>query len=99
MHVDDVVRALYTISLKGQIGDNYNISSERLIKVSKIIDIFLELAGTKKLFLIKKNSLYRKFDEKYIGGENSKLKKIGWVPTKNIKDIVVDMLNFNSKKN
>jgi len=98
MHVDDVVRALYTISLKGQIGDNYNISSERLIRVSKIIDIFLELAGNKKLFLIKKNFLYRKFDEKYIGGDNSKLKKIGWLPVKNIKDIVLDMLNFNSKK-
>jgi len=99
MHVDDVVRALYAISLKGQIGDNYNICSEKLIKVSKIVDIFLELADNKKLFLIKKNFLYRKFDEKYIGGDNSKLKKIGWKPTKNIKDIVLDMLNFNSQKN
>jgi len=99
MHVNDVVRALYTISSKGKIGDNYNISSEKLIKVSKIIDIFLEIAGNKNLILIKKKSLYRKFDEKYIVGDNSKLKKIGWLPVKNIKDIVLDMLNFNSKKN
>jgi nucleoside-diphosphate-sugar epimerase len=83
MHVDDVVRALYTISLKGQIGDNYNISSERLIRVSKIIDIFLDLAGNKKLFLIKKNFLYRKFDEKYIGN-SSNIVCFSLHPTKNL---------------
>ena len=90
-HVDDVVNALIQISKKGISGQSYIISSNKLEKISKIISILKKL--TKKKIFVKKNKLLlRKFDEKFILGNNSKIKKLKWKSKKNIEDIVKDII-------
>ncbi len=90
-HVDDVAQALIKISRKGKLGESYIISSNKLEQVSKIISILKKL--TKREIIIKKNTkLFRKFDEKFILGNNSKIKKIGWKNKKNMEDIIKDII-------
>ena len=98
MHVEDVADALITIANKGKVGQCYNIGSSKLIKVSKIIQI-LEKSYEKKIILRIDKKLIRKYDEKYISSSNKKIKKLGWRPKKNIKDIITDMIDYtkNSK--
>ncbi len=90
-HVEDVVNALIQISKKGVPGESYIIASSKLEKISKIISILKKL--TKKNIIIKKNKkLFRKFDEKFILGNNRKIKKLDWSSKKNIEDIVEDII-------
>lgn len=98
MHVEDVATALYILAIRGKPGSSYNIGSSNLIKVSKIIQAMRNL-HKKKINLITDKAKYRSFDEKYISSSNTKIKKLGWKPKKNIYDIVRDMYNFLSKKN
>ena len=90
-HVDDVANALIQIARKGVPGESYVISSSKLEKISKIISILKKL--TKKNFILKKNiKLFRKFDEKFILGDNKKIKKLKWKSKKNIEDIIKDII-------
>ena len=90
-HVDDVANALIKIARKGVPGESYVISSSKLEKISKIISILKKL--TKKNFILKKNiKLFRKFDEKFILGDNKKIKKLKWKSKKNIEDIIKDII-------
>lgn len=91
-HVQDAVNGLVKIEKKGKAGESYIISSNKLIKISKIIDI-LKKCTTKKVFIKKNKKLFRKFDEKYILGCNKKIKKLGWKQKKSIVDIVLDIIN------
>jgi len=90
-HVDDVVNALIQISKKGIPGESYIISSNKLEKISKIISVLKNL--TKKKIIIKKNrKLFRKFDEKFILGNNNKMKNLNWSNKKRIENIVQDII-------
>lgn len=90
-HVDDVANALIQISKKGVPGESYVISSNKLEKISQIITILKKIS--KNRIIIKKNKrLFRKFDEKFILGNNSKIKKLNWKNKKNIEDIVKDII-------
>jgi len=72
-------------------GESYIIASSKLEKISKIISILKKL--TNKNIIIKKNKkLFRKFDEKFILGNNRKIKKLNWISKKNIEDIVKDII-------
>lgn len=90
-HVEDVANALIQISKKGVPGESYIIASSKLEKISKIISILKKL--TNKNIIIRKNKkLFRKFDEKFILGNNQKIKKLDWSSKKNIEDIVKDII-------
>ncbi len=90
-HVDDVVNALIQISKKGISGQSYIISSNKLEKISKIISI-LKKISKKKIIVRKNKKLFRKFDEKFILGNNRKIRNLKWKSKKNIEDIVKDII-------
>ena len=92
LHVDDVVNALDTIKIKGRPGKSYIISSNKLTKIKKIIEIMKKISKNNFSLKIDKK-LYRKFDEKIILGNNSEIKKLGWKPKKNIYHILNDIIN------
>lgn len=97
MHVEDVADALIALANKGKVGQSYNIGSSKLIKVSNIIKI-LEKSFNKKIILKIDKKLIRKYDEKFISSSNQKIKKIGWKTKKNIKDIILDMVDYTTHK-
>ena len=92
LHVDDVVNALDTIKIKGRPGKSYIISSNKLTKIKKIIEIMKKISKNNFSLKIDKK-LYRKFDEKIILGNNREIKKLGWKPKKNIYHILNDIIN------
>ena len=93
LHYSDTVNALDIISKKGKSGQTYNISTGKLVSVKSLLDHIL-LKSKKKIEIIQKKKNLRIYDEKYISGNNSKLKKIGWTPKKNYRDILDEMCKF-----
>lgn len=91
-HVDDTVTALYLLMQKGKSGESYIISSNKLEKISNILKIIKKQLN-KKIIIKKNKNLLRKYDEKFIQGNNNKIRKLGWSPKKNLRDIVKDILN------
>ena len=73
-------------------GKSYIISSNKLTKIREIIKI-MEKISKKKFNLKIDKTLYRKFDEKIILGNNSEIKKLGWAPKKNIYHILKEIIN------
>ena len=93
LHVEDLCRALLTLEKRGKIGEAYNVCTSSYIKISQIIRL-MELESKKKIKTIVSKKLLRKFDEKYIFGSYSKLKKLGWKPLFNTKKIFKDICEY-----
>ena len=90
----DLVRALILLAEKGQAGEVYNISSERIYKMSDIIEIIEKEIGH-KLALKIDPALLRPTDEKLIVGNIDKLKRdTGWQQEISMNQTVSDMLNY-----
>ena len=55
---------------------------------------YIKFKSSKKINVIKKEKNLRVYDEKYISGNNGKLKKNWWKPKKNYKDILDEICKF-----
>ena len=97
LHVNDLVKALYLISIKGKIGESYNICSSKFYKISSIIKLMHKFTS-KKIKIVEDRNLIRKFDEKYIFGDNKKIKKLGWKASMGFKKIWSDIFDFYQNK-
>ena len=87
LHINDICKAIYLLFKKRAVGV-YNISSS---KKTKIIDIANEISlqlKNKKIF----NSINNIKSKDILFGNNSRLKKLGWKPTYNIKSIIKDYI-------
>ena len=90
LHYEDTVKALYILARKGKSGEDYNISTGKLIKINQLIN-YIKFKSGKDVKIIQTKEKFRKFDEKYISGDSRKLNKIGWNAKKNYKHILDDM--------
>ena len=94
LHINDICKAIYLLFKKRAIGV-YNISSSRKIKIIDIAnEISLQLKN-KKIF----NSMNKIKSKDILFGNNSRLKKLGWKPTYNIKSIIKDYIYYKKIKN
>ena len=75
LHVDDTISALEILAQKGLKGESYIISSGRLTKIQKIIEL-IKVITRKKIIVKSKKQLFRKFDEKNILGDSKKIRKL-----------------------
>jgi GDP-6-deoxy-D-talose 4-dehydrogenase len=83
--VRDVVRA-YEVILASQVyTGTYNVCSGRSISVKKIISYLEEISG-KSIEIQKNSSLIRKNEIKYLKGNGTKIRKLGWAPEFDIRD-------------
>ncbi len=74
MDVRDGVRGIKLISEKGKAGEVYNLSNGSGLKKIDFIKKVEEILGKKISFTINKND-----DESVLIGDNTKLKRLGWV--------------------
>ncbi len=90
----DLVSALLLLAEKGKPGDVYNISSEKIYKISEIVEMIEEQIGHK--FTLKVDeSLIRPTDEKVIVGDITKLKKdTNWQQKISMQETIKDMLDY-----
>lgn len=93
LHYEDTIQALNLISKKGRIGESYNISTGKLVAISQLIE-HIKTKSQRKIEIIKNKKNFRIYDEKYISGNNKKLKKIGWKPKKTYKNILDEICKF-----
>ncbi|BDF35174.1 GDP-mannose 4,6-dehydratase [Lachnospiraceae bacterium] len=94
MDVKDLIAALRALAEKGKAGEVYNISSEKVYKISDIIHMIEnELKIQFQLHVDKK--LLRPTDERIIVGDVEKLKKdTGWEQRVNLEQTVKEMLEY-----
>lgn len=94
--VADGIEAIFKViaDSKEQISI-YNIGHSEIITVSEIVDIILQASGNlyvKKVWLGKESNW--KGDNEFVFLSINKLKKLGWKPTKTIKQAIVETVNY-----
>lgn len=94
MDVRDLVRALALLAERGEPGEVYNISSDRLFSIGDLIPLFEELAGL-TLSIEQDPSLLRSTDESVIFGSSVKLMRAtGWRPEVTLRETIRRVLDY-----
>lgn len=92
--VEDVVRAYVKLLQHGKIGEVYNVGSGEAIEIQEILKTLLNYSK-KDIRIVEDIALYRPIDVPIVKCDNSKLKKdTGWVVQKNVKEALLDVLNY-----
>lgn len=106
IHVEDHCKALWLLLQKGKLGETYNIGSNcelNNLEITKIILNFLD-----KNYPSKKLKTYfdlvefvkdRKAHDFRYCVNSSKIKKLGWKPSMNLKKAMHEIINYYIKKN
>ncbi len=90
----DLVSALLLLAEKGKAGEVYNISSEKIYKISDIVEMIEKQIGHKFTIKVDKD-LIRPTDEKVIVGDITKLKKdTNWQQKISMEETIKDMLDY-----
>ena len=96
--VRDLVIALELLSIKGAVGEAYNISGNKVFEISEIIDIIKNFSRT-NITVETDKSLYRPTDEPVIFGDSTKLINCtGWKQNYSLETTISDMLDYWRKK-
>ncbi len=94
--VSDGIEAIFKVIADSKKQINvYNIGHTEIITVSKIVDIILQVSDNpfvKKIWLGKESNW--KGDNEFVFLSINKLKKLGWKPTKTIKQAIVETVNY-----
>lgn len=91
--VRDVVRAYWLALEKGRAGEVYNLSSGRGVRIGELVDIFLELCGT-KIKIQKEPARVRPDDLAFCVGNSDKFRRqTGWRAMIPLKQTLLDLLN------
>ncbi len=98
--VRDLIIALHLLSEKGQWGQEYNISGQKVYKIADLIPIIKKEIG-KDFGLFVDPKLLRPSDEPIIYGDSTKLiQDTGWTQKYTIDQTIIDMIQYvRNKKN
>ena len=92
--VRDMVRAYWLAIQKGEIGEVYNICSERVIQIGELLNNLLKLSS-KKIEVLKDPKRMRSSDNPILQGDFSKFKeRTRWKPQIPFKETIEDLLNY-----
>ena len=92
--VRDLVKALVLLSEKGTAGDVYNISGEKVYRMSEVVALIEKISRTKFQIETDKN-LLRPTDEPIIYGDSTKLKTAtGWKQEFSLEDTIRNMFEY-----
>lgn len=95
-HVDDVVDAyLLLISQAENIdsGEHFNICSGAPVSMSQALQTLIDAANHNIRTRVDPNRL-RPSDIPIVLGDNSKIRKLGWTPSRSINDIARDLISY-----
>jgi GDP-4-dehydro-6-deoxy-D-mannose reductase len=94
--VRDGVAGMMLMVENGIPGDPINICTGKAHKISRILEMLIEISGL-KIEIVKNSSLLRPSDEPLLLGDNSKLLALGWKQqytiSQTLKDVYNDWLN------
>lgn len=96
--VRDLVRALVSLTERGEAGEVYNISGERVYQIEEILNVIKGLARV-EIRVKQDPSLLRPTDEPVIFGDSSRLHACtGWKQQIGLEATIEDMLNYWRRK-
>ncbi|MFX1277538.1 MAG: GDP-mannose 4,6-dehydratase, partial [Promethearchaeota archaeon] len=93
--IKDTIQAIWLVTIKGKLGEPYNVCSGRKVSIREILNKILSFSS--KEIIVKENipKKLRKTDESTILGDNSKIKnELGFKITQTIDDILKDMFDY-----
>ena len=91
--VKDIIKGYILLMEKGRVGEVYNLGSGKGYSIQQILDMLISLA--KKTIKVEVDQAkFRPLDTAQVVADNSKMKKLGWQPTKNIKKTLKEILDF-----
>jgi len=97
--IDDAMRSYWVAAKKGKIGEIYNIGGNKIIEISKFLEILKKKSKVKITTMIDKN-LLRKTDVTLQIPDVTKFKlQTGWKPKVKFEESVNSLLNEFRKKN
>lgn len=91
LDIEDVCRALHTVSRKGRSGEVYNVCSGQSVRIRELLREMIHLSGRK--IHIKEN-LSRISSSCSIVGSNQKLRALGWKPRVSLERSLARTLKF-----
>ncbi|HAP00436.1 MAG TPA: hypothetical protein DCQ93_00795 [Bacteroidetes bacterium] len=96
--VRDLVSALVLLAEKGTAGEAYNISGDKVYRMTQVIEV-IEKIFNRKFLIDVDQALMRPTDEPIIFGDSYKLKKAtGWKQKISLEETVGDMVNYLRRK-
>ncbi len=101
LDVTDVVKAYYTIALKGRKSDVYNVGSGKCYSIQELLNYMIKKSSV-RIEIKKDPNRLRPSDNPIIQCNNDKIKKLGWTPALTVfqsMDIVMDYWEKRVKKN
>ena len=93
--IKDSIQAIWLATIKGKVGEPYNVCSGRKVSIRDILNKILSFSS--KEISVKENipKKLRKTDENTILGDNSKIKsELGFEITQTVDDILKDMFDY-----
>ncbi|WP_159729577.1 GDP-mannose 4,6-dehydratase [Methylosinus sp. Ce-a6] len=95
--VRDLVAALMLLAKKGHPGEAYNICSPQVVRVSEILETYMEIAGAEIAYEVDP-ALLRPTDETIILGSTKKLTEhTGWRPTRTLRETLADVFDYEAR--
>ncbi len=91
LDIRDGVEALWTAASLGQPGEVYNVASGVPCSIEQLLKIYLSHARM-KIVVETDPSLFRPLDESFKVGDVSKLKALGWKPSRRLEDSAREIL-------
>ena len=91
-HVDDVVEAYRLLALRGTPGEAYNVCSGEGHTIRSLLDQMLEIAGVAARIEVDRRR-FRRVDAPNLVGDAAKLRKLGWAPSRTVRDALRDALD------
>ena len=102
LYVEDTARAIETLIEKGKTGEAYNIGANNKPEITnkEIAELLVEIMNLNKEKMIKFVPNPRKHHDFRYGVDTEKIKKLGWVPSYNIKELFTKTIDWykNNKK-
>jgi GDP-4-dehydro-6-deoxy-D-mannose reductase len=98
--VRDAVRAYYTIMLReNNAGELYNICTGKQIAISEMLKRFLAVSLLNEKTEVRSEQQFRKFDNRCVCGDSSKLRALGWKEVYPVEQTIKDTLDYWRKQN
>jgi len=91
-HVDDVVEAYRALALRATPGEAYNVCSGEGRTIRSLLDEMLQIAGVRAEIEVDRARL-RPAELPSLVGDPTKLRKLGWQPSRSVRDALREALD------
>ncbi len=93
----DVATALYFIGLSNGLDVTYNISRGSVIPMFSLLEKMINAFG-KEINVVTDDSKFRRIDNMYVCGDNTRLINLGWMPKYSIDEMILTLVNHYKRK-